>query len=1483
MSDKGLYLSNQGQKNLGIYIHNVPKVEVKVYKIYESNLIHFLRNRNMYNNMGDYYLREWEQYGDVVFEKEYTTKNLPLVNDFRVLHVDFEQIKGERGIYAVHISSTENQWTNASKMISISDIGFIAKSNKEDISVFVNSLIKATPLKGVKVNLISQSNQILAQTETNEQGVAQFSEIKRKYPQADIRLVTAHYGNDFNYLYFNQSEVDKASFETGGLTENSSGYQAFLYGERDLYRPGETINLNVVVRNRQWQPVPNIPIKVKFKLPNGRDMTVLKGNLSSQGAYSPSLKLTNGAMTGTYYAEVYTSTDILLNSMPISVEEFMPDRIKVKLKLTKEDFQSDFKGEINNGDSLRVLISAQNLFGPPAANRAYQANFYVSQSVFSPKGYDKYDFKVQTPQQGDSDNFSNLSLMSRDSEGNTDAKGQAYERFAIPKEYEHLGLLQGNVFATVFDETGRSVSRKISFDISTQKAYLGMQYLEQYVSTNRPMPINLMALNAQGQPTATEARVVIYRYRWQTVLERNYSDNLQYVSNRKEEIVSEQNINLAAGGSSLTFTPKESGDYEVKVFLKNAKTFISQSFYAYGYGTDNTAFSVNPDGKIDITFDKEKYNIGESAKVLFTTPFNGRMLVTVERDKLIEYVYLNVQNKSATYTLPIKSEHLPNIYISATLIKPISDGAIPLTVAHGYQSMEVENADNQLNLSIEAPEKSESRQSHTIKVKTNRAESDIEVTVAVVDEGVLQLKNYDTPNPNRFFFQKRALQVDSYDLYPQLFPEITLNRSLVGGDAGDMGMRANPMVNGRVKLVRFWSGVLKTNALGEAYYTINIPQFSGNLRIMAVAHKGSRFGSAQKNMIVADPIVISTGLPRFLSPDDYLTIPVTVSNTTNNLTSASVQMELSNQLEAISETSKTIEVKANNETQLKFALKSKAVIDSAKVKIKVSALGREFVEELSINIRPPVGLVKFAGGGTLQGGMNQSIAFNQELIPATAQARLVLSNSPLIQYANNLEYLVQYPYGCVEQVTSSVFPQLYVQELMRVISPNKQNINLLDAQIRTNIQEGILRLESMQNYSGGLSYWQGGYETSWFGTAYAAHFLLEAKKAGYMINQAIFDQMLSYLRNNSDRRNTYDYTYFDQNGRRSMKKIIPKEAVYALYVLASANQADMSGMNYFKENASLLALDSKYLLAICYLMSGDRNTYNELLPKSFSGEISENAFGGSFHSYIRDQALVLNALVESDESSVQIPPLATALAEKVRDAKHLNTQECAFSLMALGKLAKKVQKNALTAQITNNGALVASFSGTDVVLSNAVLGKTFTIQAQGQGNLYYFWQASGMSANVKIKEGDNKIKVRRTFYDQFGNIIRNNTFRQNDLVVVKISVVAEPYYFNIDNVAITDMLPAGLEIENPRLTPTRTVTWVRASDDPAHLDLRDDRINIFTAVTGKTKNFYYLARAVTVGTFQLGPVSADAMYNGDYYSYANSGVVRIGERSSENN
>jgi alpha-2-macroglobulin len=391
---------------------------------------------------------------------------------------------------------------------------------------------------------------------------------------------------------------------------------------------------------------------------------------------------------------------------------------------------------------------------------------------------------------------------------------------------------------------------------------------------------------------------------------------------------------------------------------------------------------------------------------------------------------------------------------------------------------------------------------------------------------------------------------------------------------------------------------------------------------------------------------------------------------------------------------------------------------------------------------------------------------------------------------------------------------------------------------------------------------------------------LEAKKAGFDVNRQVLNKMLEYLRQQArNRKNIEEYFFYDAGGVRRSKFIAPKEIAYSLFVLTLGGKADISTMNYYKAQKNVLAIDSKYLLGAAYLLMGDNGSYRSLIPDSFSGERSENSLGGSFYSYIRDEGISLNALLDADPQNVQISTMAKHISEQLKKSKWISTQEAAFALLAFGKMAKKNEGNTVSATITANGQNLANFKGEDVILTSNIANKTLNINASGTGMLYYFWQAQGLTNSNEVKEEDNFLKVRKSFYNRNGKLLNGNTFSQNDLVVVKITV-ASTDGSAVENVVVTDMLPAGFEIENPRISESVAMTWANQNaSTPDHLDIRDDRIHFFTTASAEVKTFYYVVRAVSKGTFKMGPVSADAMYNGDYHSINGAGTISVSDRN----
>ncbi|MDW8220358.1 MAG: alpha-2-macroglobulin family protein, partial [Bacteroidota bacterium] len=386
-------------------------------------------------------------------------------------------------------------------------------------------------------------------------------------------------------------------------------------------------------------------------------------------------------------------------------------------------------------------------------------------------------------------------------------------------------------------------------------------------------------------------------------------------------------------------------------------------------------------------------------------------------------------------------------------------------------------------------------------------------------------------------------------------------------------------------------------------------------------------------------------------------------------------------------------------------------------------------------------------------------------------------------------------------------------------------------------------------------------------------------KAGYDVNEQLINRLHSYLSKKVKERNYENLVYYDRSGQLRSRTVAAKTLFYSLYVLALADKPDIATMNYYKANRDSLALDSRYLLAVAYFLAGDKASYRSLLPRAFEGEKSLSSFGGSFYSYIRDEAIALSALMDVEPENPQIGIMSKHLSEQLRASRFASTQESGMALIALGKVARRAAASSISASIMSNGQKLAEFTGNDVVLTNNLAGKTITIASSGTGTLYYYWDTEGLSADGSFRQEDSFLQVRRTFLTRSGQPVSLDNIQHNDLLVVKISLVSLNKA-RVENVVITDMLPAGLEIENPRISSVPEVSWIRDNTEPDYVDIRDDRIHFFTHSEGTVHHYYYLARAVSKGTFQLGPVSADAMYNGEYHSYNGAGSVRIVERGA---
>ncbi len=1462
-SKKGKYLLLGGNENLEVNTVNVDGVEIEVSRIYKNNLLHFLNNYSYYYNSDYDYSPTYYtgNFGDKIYsEKKKLDSDRNWQNSFNI-NLNSVLKSKQKGIYTVNVRSEDRRWLKDSKMIAISDMGIITKRSDSDLIVFVNSISSAKPIANVDVEIISSKNQVLLKGKTDAEGVIHFKETRNLIGESNPTLITCELENDFNYIDLRETEIETSRYDVGGITQYSNFFNAFIYSPRNIYRPGEEVIITGIVRDEKISLPDELPVYIKVISPTGKIFGEYKKQLNEQGSFELSFNLPDYVQTGTYFAELYVNSKEMIGGYEFKVEEFVPDKIRVSVSSEKQKYIPNEKVKFN--------LDAEFLFGAKASGLKYEADIQLQSRKFRSKNYPKYNFANSSAH----DQYYENSFV----DGILDEEGKAEFNYQIPNILASSGFIQGTAFVSVFDLTGRTVNRPAMFKVYPKDHFIGIRSKGYYHGVNSKLSYQFIAVDKEDKALRNfESVVELIRFEWQTVLKKGRNNKFYYASEKKEIIEWKKELTLN-GGTNFQLSVEKSGRYEIRIYKKGSSDYQRDDFYVYGWGGSTAStFEVNKEGRVEILFDKEAYQPGEEATILFTTPFSGKMLVSFERDKIYNYKIIDVENKSAELKVNITEDYLPNIYISATLFKEHSERSeTPFLVGHGYKSITIEQKTNRLPLQITAPTKIEPRSNQRIKIKS-LPEKDIFVTLAVVDEGILQLNDYQTPDAYSYMYAKRPLNVDSYDLYKLLLPEIVSKSSSSGGDglASEFKKRTNPVKSKRFKLLSFWSGIKKTDSNGEVVVNMKIPQFNGEVRVMALAYSGKRFGNAEARIKVVDKIIIEAEIPRFLTLGDSLISNVTILNPNNLNGKLNLSFKVEGPLKNISKKNIEINLVKGKNASVQFKLTTEQKIGVGKIIIQSSGIAK-VKEEIEIGVRPASALVTETGDGVISAGEEIEVKIPRGYLDATQNTSLLISKFPSIKLAKHLKYLVGYPYGCLEQTTSKVFPQLYFEELAKLAAPEFYKTK----NPKYYVMEGIRKIESMQLYDGSFTYWHGGHYSNWWSTVYAAHFLVEAKTAGYNVSETVLENVLGYLGKQAKSKQVGTR----KSGRRSrvnnntqtVALVARKEVLYSLFVLSLANKADISTMNYYKAHPDLLTIDSQYLLAASFGLSGKMNAFYELLPSESSVKKMRRNSGGDFDSEIRANSIILYTLLSVDPNNEKIPFMVKHLS-KIGEAIY-STQERAFALLALGKAASMNSDSDVQVKINLDGKTIKTFVGNNIRISDKKLNSSSVdLSAKGNGKVFYSWETEGVKVNQPVIEKDSYLKVRKKYYNyKTKKEITNNKFKQGDLVVAKISLTG--FEQSAKNIVISDLIPAGFEIENPRLKSESQFNWNIKNKMPIdYLDIRDDRLLLFTSLIRKhTTEYYYLLRVVSKGKFIQPAIGAEAMYDREINSYNGYKTIEV--------
>ena len=1444
----GMYMSLEGNQTVAVEVINVDKLEVKVHKVYDNNVVYLLNNSSSYSFPSNL--------GVDAIEKEIDTAASR--NERKDVLLDMRDIlaKDAHGLYYMKISDLNGySWDTKKKLLLTTDLGILAKKSDSGLFVWLNSLSTASAVSGAAIKVFTKTNQQILEGVTDENGVAHFKNVDWSGDRKPF-VVTASKNNDLSFIELEKCAISETDFDTSGRPYLSSDYEAFLYTDRGIYRPGETVHLRAILRGVGHKTPESFPIIFDIKKPDTRQFKKLNAMLSEFGTSEVEVDIPDYALTGRYtaYLKLPGSTKVL-GECRFNVEEFMPDRLKVEITAPSKRFTAK--------EIIPINVKTEHFFGAPAPGREVEVICYLAAVDFKSDKYKDYVFNDATRE------FSKRTLHL--GVKHSDKKGEAVFDLAIPESMLPPSALSASISATVKELGGRAVSSRITRDVDLYPYYIGIKKMEESrVNVNTEADFDLVVRSPEDSDVdVDELDVSISKVIWSSVIKKDEDGEYRYISESREESIFETSVTITDGAGRFTYAPRSRGDYVLRIKGKD-KNAHAASIEFSSWETGYMPWAMERPDRIELELGKKSYKPGDTARLLVKSPFKGKALITISQEEVLRADIVELTEATEEIPIIIKEDFGPNVYCAVTVIRPVElEDEWSSHRAYGIISIMLDDSAHKLKVKVSAPEKVSPYDTASVNVDI-KGESgntgEAELSIALIDEGVLRLTGFKTPDPFRFFYGRRGNKIETSDIYSLLMPEV--GEKKVGADSAPAGDRAagydpkshlNPIKAERVKPVALWKTGIITDAEGKATVEFKIPQFVGNLKIMVVAAGGKDFGNGDSDIKVAEPLMIKPTIPRFLSVKDVFIVPASVLNTTGKDGKAIVSIEASQGFKINGKQSFNIHLSDNGEESVSFKLV--APLEPGKGEIIISASMDEHTTSRSIElpVRPPAPRTIISGSGKIKAPGNKNIDMPGGWIRGTGKSALSIMPLPGLQFAGGLKFLAQYPYGCIEQTTSCVFPLLYLKDVAGSVNSNKFSPALIDSYV----DKGVQRVLSMQTYSGGFSYWPGYQNTYDWGSVYATDFLVEADKAGYNVPKFEKNIALDYLEKLLSGKD---------------EKYTLKLKAYSLFVLSKAGRMKASWVRRLQEVKDDMPGYSRFHLASSLALLGDKDAVSDILGQGIPDTAVERERGGSLNSYVRQNAVALTVYIDVDPENEMVPVLVKRLENAMKDGNWGTTQDNAAALLALGKYARFVESRSAdySGTVRIGRELVSEFDDEESLhIKNVALwDKKINVSVQGEGTAYYYWSVEGVPSSGRAEEKDKGIKVRRVFFTREGQPLDINKIKQGDIVIVDISIEAEIAY---ENVVVEDLLPGCFEIENPRIATREKVGWLKKDAfEPDHIDIRDDRFLMFMDLPKEGKHHYrYVVRAVTKGDFTLPPVSASCMYDPSIVSVNGAGKVKV--------
>ncbi len=1413
------------------------RIELDMKK--EYSLYNCEANQNITNSENNEEYYEEEYYEEDYYEEEYytetSTENEELLEEQYWDNLSYNY----RNSY-YNWNDRNNPCKQAyfkSKTVSqnllASNLGVIAKKGANNNYYFaVTNILTTNPENGANVTIYNFQQQEILTTKTDTEGLA----VLNAQNNAAFAIVTKN--NHTSYIKLNDGNaLSLSKFDVSG-NRLQRGLKGYIYGERGVWRPGDSLHLTFMLNDAGNKLPQGHPVKLELTDPNGKlaYKKVTSDNLNKVYVFTVPTSVED--KTGNWNAKVSVGGATFYKGLKI--ETVKPNRLKIKI---------DFEDKVLTGNNpLNGTLDVKWLHGAPAKHVKTEIKAKFSNAYSSFKNYKDYTFNDPTR------SFSSEEVIVFD--GTVNEEGLANITNKLNVGNNAPGMLNAQFLVRAFENGGDFSMDAFTKQYAPYKSFVGLKSPKgkAYGSffTNENQEFNIVVVDAQGNPIKRNGlEVKIYKINWRWWWNSSYDDLASYTSSSYHQAYKNMTLNTDANGKTsfnLNVPESDKGRFLIRVYDPKS-----------GHATGRTAYFYKnwyvPSGDkeaakmLAFAADKEHYNVGETATITFPSGSEGRALVSIENGtEVIEHKWVKTTNGETTVAIPITSKMAPNVFVNISLLQPhaITANDLPIRL-YGVIPIMVEDPNTKLEPELRMPSVLRPEQEFEVFV-SEKNKKPMTYTIAMVEEGLLDLTRFKTPNAWGEFYKREALGVKTWDIFDDVIGAYSgsIDQVLAIGGDGSAAEGKNKKAN-RFKPVVTFLGPFVLNSGDNKAHKIKMPNYIGSVRTMIVAGDiaNEAYGSTDKTVQVKKPLMVLATLPRKLSPGEKVTLPVTVFAMEPKVKNVTISLKLSDGIEVVGDKTQALQFAKPDEQMAFFELDVSKAKGVNTVEVIATGNGEKSTYKVELDVLNTNPITSIALDKTLEANASELLNFETIGVPGTNSATVEFSTMPPMDFSRRLQYLVQYPHGCVEQTTSSVFPQLYLTDIFDLTLDRKQ-------EIQSNIENGIKRLGHFQRPNGGMSYWMGENTANDWGTSYSGHFMIEAEKKGFVLPLSFKSNWIAYQKQAArDWRPSYK-TYNSDLAQ-----------AYRLYTLALAGSPDLASMNRLREFTEI-SNEAKWRLAAAYALAGQKEASTQI-AQTANIEFKPQKYNYyTYGSIDRNRAMALETMVITKDNRAR--ELSKTIAKDLSSNRWMSTQTTAYSLLAIAKMVDANGGKAVKVNYTINGK-------TETIDTNSAIAQRELAVQDGSNNLSFKNNQNNIVFVRVLNSGKlplgkelvekRGLSVSVSYKDLKGTTIDISKLQQGQDLVATVTV-SNLKNEHVNDVALTQIFPSGWEIVNTRFTDFGSSTTSQAR----FTDIRDDRVNFYFDLNKKgrygTKTFNVMLNASYLGTYYLPGVQVEAMYDDEF-------------------